>query len=302
MKTLPFPQLQAFLAVSRHRSFSGAARELGVSRSAVSQSVRQLEEQLRVVLLARTTRSVALTDAGRRLVEGAGPSVAQLVASLTEASAEPGEAVGRVRLTVPRAAAPFVIEPVLPTFHARHPRVEVEVVLEERLVDIVAEGYDAGVRLSESIERDMVQVRLTDAFRFVIVGAPSYLERNGTPERPEDLLHHECITFRSQTTGALYAWELERGRRNWRVPVRGSVVSSDARLSASLAERGLGLVYALEPLVLEPLRAGRLKIVLERYAPTVPGFFLYFPSVARRSAPLRLFVEAAKELAIRAAR
>jgi DNA-binding transcriptional LysR family regulator len=145
----------------------------------------------------------------------------------------------------------------------------------------------------------MVQVRLTDAFRFVVVGSPGYLARHGTPERPEDLLRHECITFRSQTTGALYAWELERGRRNWRVPVRGGVVSGDARLNAHLAEQDLGLVYAAEPMVTEHVRARRLKVVLERYAPTVSGFFLYFPSVARRSAPLRLFVEAAKELAAR---
>jgi DNA-binding transcriptional LysR family regulator len=300
MNTALLPHLQSFLVVARRQSFSIAARELGVSRSAVSQAVRHLEEHLRVVLLARTTRSVALTDAGRRLVDGAGPSLAQVAAALAEVSAQPGETVGRVRLSVPRAAVPFVIDPVLPTFRARHPRVEVEVVIEDRFVDVVAEGYDAGVRLSEAIERDMVQVRLTDAFRFVVVGSPGYLARHGTPERPEDLLRHECITFRSQTTGALYAWELERGRRNWRVPVRGGVVSSDGRLNASLAEQGLGLAYALEPMVLEQLRARRLKVVLERYAPTVPGFFLYFPSVARRSAPLRLFVEAAKELAVRA--
>lgn len=223
----------------------------------------------------------------------------QLAAALEEVGAKPGETVGRVRLSVPRAAVPFVIDPVLPTFRTRHPRVEVEVSLDDRLVDIVAEGYDAGVRLSESIERDMVQVRLTDPFRFVVVGAPSYLERCGTPERPEDLLRHECITFRSQTTGALYAWELERGRRNWRVPVRGGVVGSDARLNTSLAEQAVGLAYAFEPMVRDQLRSGRLRIVLERYAPTVPGFFLYFPSVARRSAPLRLFVEVAKELAVR---
>ncbi len=265
----------------------------------MSQSVRLLEEQLRVVLLARTTRSVSLTDAGSRLVESAGPSLGQVVAALTEVSAQPGETVGRVRLSVPRAAVPFMIDPVLSKFRARHPRVEVEIVVEDRFVDIVAEGYDAGVRLSEAIERDMVQVRLTDAFRFVVVGSPRYLARHGTPQRPEDLLRHECITFRSQTTGALYAWELERGRRNWRVPVRGGVVSSDARLNASLAEQGLGLVYALEPMVIEQLRTRRLKVVLQRYAPTVPGFFLYFPSVARRSPPLRLFIEAAKELAVR---
>jgi len=299
MSPVPFSQLQAFLAVARHQSFTAAARELGVSRSAVSQSVRQLEEMVRVVLLARTTRSVSLTDAGRRLVDGAGPSLARAAAALTEVAAKPGETVGRLRLTVPRATVPFVIDPVVPTFRARHPRIEIEIVVEERFVDIVAEGYDAGVRLSEAIERDMIQVRLTDSFRFVIVGAPQYLERFGTPERPEDLLRHECITFRERTTGALYAWELERGRRSWRVPVRGGVIASDSALSTRFAEKGLGLAYALEPIVREELRDGRLKIVLERYAPTVPGFFLYFPSVARKSAPLRAFVEAAKELSVR---
>jgi DNA-binding transcriptional LysR family regulator len=300
MNTALLPQLQSFLAVARHRSFSGAARELGVSRSAVSQAVRQLEEHVRVVLLTRTTRSVSLTDAGRRLVDGAGPSLGQVAAALAEVAAQPGETVGRVRLTVPPVAVPFVIDPVLPTFRARHPRIEVEVVVENRFVDIVAEGYDAGVRLSEAIERDMVQVRLTDPFRFVVVASPDYLARHGTPQRPEDLLRHDCITFRSRTTGALYAWELERGRKNWRVPVHGGVVSDDSALNASLAEQGVGLVYAFEPMVLERLRTGRLQRVLERYAPTVPGFFLYFPSVARRSGPLRLFVEAAKELAVRA--
>jgi DNA-binding transcriptional LysR family regulator len=299
MSSVPFPQLQAFLAVARHQSFSGAARELGVSRSAVSQSVRQLEELVRVVMLTRTTRSVSLTEAGRRLVEGAGPSLARVASALAEVSAKPGETVGHLRLTVPRAAVPFLIDPVVPTFRERHPRVEVEIVVEERFVDIVAEGYDAGVRLSEAIERDMVQVRLTDSFRFVIVGAPQYLERHGTPERPEDLLRHECITFRNRASGALYVWELERGRRNWRVPVRGGVVCSESASTTSLAEKGLGLAYALEPMVREPLREGRLKVVLDRYAATVPGFFLYFPSVARKSAPLRLFVDAARELAVR---
>ncbi|RYZ37916.1 MAG: LysR family transcriptional regulator [Myxococcaceae bacterium] len=299
MNTAPFSQLQVFLAVARLRSFSGAARELGVSTAAVSQTVRQLEGQLRVVLLTRTTRSVSLTDAGRRLVEGAGPALGQALTALAEVSAQPGEAVGRVRLSVPRAAVPYLITPVLPTFRQRHPRVEVEVVVEERFVDIVAEGYDAGVRLSEAIERDMVQVRLTDAFRFVVVGSPEYLARHGTPQRPEDLLNHECITFRMRSTGALYAWELERGRRNWRVPVRGGVVTNDSHLTIPLVEQGMGLAYAFEPMVTEQLRTGRLQQVLEAYAPTVPGFFLYYPSRAQRSTPLRLFVEVARELAVK---
>lgn len=296
VNTLPFPQLQAFLAVGRLRSFSSAARELGVSRSAVSHAVRQLEEQLRVVLLARTTRSVRLTDAGRRLVEGAAPALAQAVATLTEVSARPGEAVGRLRLSVPRAAVPLVIEPVLPAFRTRHPRVEVEVIIEDRLVNIVAEGYDAGIRLSESIDRDMVQVRLTKPFRFVVVGTPEYLARHRTPERPEDLLHHECITYRSSTTGARYAWELERGRRSWRVPVRGGLVSNDGSLCLNMAKLGLGLVYAPEQMVIDELSSGQLQRVLEAFAPTVPGYFIYFPSRAQRSTPLRLFLDTAKEL------
>jgi DNA-binding transcriptional LysR family regulator len=299
MNAALYTQLQSFLAVARHRSFTAAARDLGVTRSAVSQAVRMLEENVRVVLLARTTRSVSLTDAGRQLVESASPSLTRLAAALTEVAARPGETVGRLRLTVSRAAVPFVIEPVLPAFRARHPRIEVEIGVEQRLVDIVAEGYDAGVRLSEALERDMIRVRLTDPFRFVVVGSPQYLKNRGAPERPEELLRHECLTFRSDTTGALYAWELERGRKTWRVPVRGGVVTGDSLLCAAMAEAGLGLAYAFEPSVAAKVRAGRLKIVLERFAPTVPGFFLFYPSVARSSAPLRLFIEAAKELAIR---
>ncbi|TMB29389.1 MAG: LysR family transcriptional regulator [Deltaproteobacteria bacterium] len=234
MNTAPFQQLQSFLAVARHRSFTGAARELGVTRAAVSQAVRQLEEQIHVVLLARTTRSVALTDSGRRLLDAAGPGIAQAVAALREVAAQPGETVGRVRLSVPSTAVPFIIEPVVAGFRERHPRIEVEVAVQDRLVDIVAEGFDAGVRESAAIERDMVQVRLTDAFRYLVVGAPDYLDRHGVPARPEDLLRHECITFRSQTTGALYAWELERGRKTWRVPVRGGVVTNDGTLAVSV--------------------------------------------------------------------
>ncbi len=296
------PQLHVFLAVARLRNFSGAARELGVSTSAVSQAVRQLEEQLRVNLLTRTTRSVALTDPGRRLVDSADPAVRQAFVALSEVSARPGETVGRVRLSVPQVAVQFVVAPMLARFRERHPRIEVEVVAEDRFVDIVAEGYDAGIRLTESIERDMVQARLTDAFRFVIVGAPSYLARQGTPQRPQDLLRHECLTFRSPSTGTLYAWELERGRRNWRIPVRGGVVTNNSQLRLSLAEQGAGLTYVFESMAAEALRAGRLECVLEPYAATVPGFFLYYPSRAQTSPALRLFVQAAKELAVRVAK
>lgn len=296
MTTLPFAQLEVFLAVARVGSFTGAARELGVSTPAVSQAVRSLEKQLRVVLLARTTRSVALTDAGRRLSEGITPLFARAAATLTEVSAQPDEPVGRLRLSVPRIAVPSVIEPVLPAFRERHPRIEVEVSIEDRLVDIVAEGHDAGIRLSEIIERDMVQVRLTRPARFVVVGTPGYLARHGTPQRPDDLLRHECLTFRSPTTGALYPWELKRGRRTWRVPARGGLVSSDGTLCIAMARRGLGLTYTLESAVLADLESGHLQRVLEPFTPTDPGYFLYYPGRAQRSTPLRLFIETAREL------
>ena len=294
------PQLHVFLTVARHRGFTAAARELGVSVAAVSQSVRQLEGQLEVVLFTRTTRSVALTDAGRSLAERAGPGLGQAVEALRHVGAPSGEAVGRLKLSVPEVAMPLVIEPVLPTFRARHPRVEVEVVAENRFVDIVAEGYDAGIRLHEALDRDMVQVRLTEPFRFVVVGAPAYLQKHGIPERPEDLLRHECFTLRHPTTGSLFAWELERGKRSWRVPVRGSIVTNNGKLALAMVEKGLGLAYVIEPMVKDALRAGRLVRVLEPYAPKVPGFFLYFPSRAQRSRPLQFFIEVAKAQAARA--
>jgi DNA-binding transcriptional LysR family regulator len=198
---------------------------------------------------------------------------------------------------VPRAAFSFVIGPALPKFRERHPRIEVEVVFDDRMVDIVGGGFDAGIRLAEYVQRDMVGVRLTDAFRFVVVGGPRYLDARGTPQRPEDLLQHECLTFRSETTGSLYAWELERGRRSWRVPVRGGVVVNDGLSCMALAELGLGLAYVFEPLVIEQLRTGRLRRVLEPYAASSPGLYLYYPRRSQRSVPLRLFVETLRELA-----
>ena len=293
------PQLHVFLTVARRRGFTAAARELGVSVAAVSQSVRQLEGRLEVVLFTRTTRSVALTDAGRGLAERAGPGLGQAVEALRNVGAPPGEAVGRLKLSVPEGAVPLVVEPVLPIFRARHPRVEVEVTAENRFVDIVAEGYDAGIRLHEALDRDMVQVRLTGPFRFLVVASPGYLEKHGTPERPEDLLRHECFTFRHPTSGSLFAWELERGKRSWRVPVRGGVVTNDGKLALAMVEKGLGLAYAIEPMVKESLRTGRLVRVLEPYAPKVPGLFLYYPGRAQRSRPLQLFVEVAMALACR---
>jgi DNA-binding transcriptional LysR family regulator len=296
MAFTPLNSLNSFLAVARRRSFAAAARDLGVSTSALSQSVRQLESRLEVTLLTRTSRTVALTDAGQRLLENAGPAVEQALESLKTVSAKPGEVTGRVRLSVPTAAVPLVLARLLPRFAERHPRVEVEVYVENRFVNMVAEGLDAGIRLSESIERDMVQVRLTEPGRFVVAGAPSYLVLRGTPQEPRDLLDHACICIRSSTSGARYAWELERGKKTWRVPVQGPVTTNDPELMRALAVAGVGLVYAFEPQNAEELRRGSLRVVLEQYAAAVPGFFLYFPSRAQVSPALRAFVSMAREV------
>ena len=205
--------------------------------------------------------------------------------------------MGRLRLTVPRAGFDFVIKPFLPRFRERHPRIELELVFGDQRVDIVREGFDAGIRLSEFVERDMVSLRLTSSLRFIVVGAPGYFEKHGTPERPEDLLQHECLTFRSETTGSLYAWELEQGEKTWRVPVHGSIVTNNGHLCLEWALQGLGLAYAYEPLAREHLRTGRLLCVLEAYAASVPGFYLYYPSRSQRSPALQLFVESIREFA-----
>lgn len=296
MAFTPLNALNAFLAVARRKSFAAAATELAISPSALSQSVRQLEERLGVALLSRTTRSVALTEAGRRLFEQAGPGVEQALEALKSASAQADEVTGRVRLTVPAIAVPFVITPVLPRFVASHPKVEVEVQVENVRRDIVAEGFDAGVRLEEFIERDMVQVRLTQPSRFVVAGAPAYLKRRGAPESPKDLLAHECIAYRSSTTRALYAWELERGKKSWRIPAQGCITTNDERVMLAMAEAGLGLIYAFEPTILPQLRRGSLRLVLEPFAAAVPGLFLYFPSRAQVSPALRAFIDTAREV------
>jgi DNA-binding transcriptional LysR family regulator len=297
MAFTPLNALNAFIAVARRRSFAGAARDLGVSTSALSQSVRQLEARLGVTLLTRTSRTVALTDAGQRLLEHSGAAIDQALESLRTVSARPGEVTGRVRLSVPSLAVGLILARLLPRFAERHPRVEVEVQVENRFVNIVAEGADAGIRLSEAIERDMVQVRLTPPSRFVVAAAPSYLARQGTPQQPLDLLHHACISIRGSFSGARYAWELERGRKEWRVPVEGPVTTSDPELMRQLAVAGVGLLYAFEPQIADDLRQGRLRLVLEPFAAAVPGFFLYFPSRAQVSPALRAFVDVAREMA-----
>lgn len=293
------PQLSTFLSVARHRSFSAAARELGISVSAVSQAVRQLEATLKVPLLQRTTRAVTPTEAGQRLVQAAAAPLRQAMDALTHASATPGDVTGTVRLLAAEAALPLAVEPVLPVFRARFPHVSVEVVLADKVVDFVAGGFDATYEVPEVIDRDMVRVRLARPFRFYVVGAPSYFARHGRPKTPEALLEHECLGFRWPSGDALYPWELQRGRSIRRVPVRGHLVTNSHALSISMAERGLGLMYVAELSVRDQLERGTLVPVLEAWAPTEEGLFLCFPSRAQRSDAFTKFVEVSREVLMR---
>ncbi|MGV3620938.1 MAG: LysR family transcriptional regulator [Archangium sp.] len=295
MAVTPLNSLNAFVAVARKLSYAAAARELGVSTSALSQSVRQLEQRVGLPLLQRTSRSVALTEAGQRLLQNAGPAIDQALDSLRTVTAEPGEVSGRIRMTVPSMATELVLSRLVPAFVKKFPKIELEVRVEGRLIDAVAEGYDAGIRLIEAIDRDMVHVRLSPAARFVVVGSPDYLERQGEPQKPEDLLRHECICMRSAVDRPLYAWELERGKKTWRIPVRGSVITNDTTFMRALATAGVGLMYSFEPLVQAELASGKLRVVLEPYAAHVPGLFLYFPSRAQVSPALKTFVEFVRE-------
>jgi DNA-binding transcriptional LysR family regulator len=293
----PLNALNSFLAVARRRSFAAAARDLGVSASALSQSVQQLEARVGVSLLTRTSRSVALTDAGQRLLENAGPGVDQALEALKTITARPGEVTGRVKLSVPTAAVPLVLTRLVPMFMDRHPNVELDVRVENRFANIVAEGLDAGVRLVEAIDRDMVHVRVSGPSRLVVAGAPSYLKRKGIPQKPTDLLQHVCLCSRWTPGAEPFAWELERGKKTWRVPVRGPVITNDRELLHALALAGKGLLYTLDAVIAGDLARGRLRVVLEPYAPTVPGLFLYFPSRAQVSPALRAFVAVAREMA-----
>ncbi|NBD11783.1 LysR family transcriptional regulator [Corallococcus silvisoli] len=294
MALTPLNELAVFVTVARRRNFTQAARELGVSTSAVSQSVRQLEARLGSALLARTTRNVSLTDAGRRLMALAAPGLESALEALERFPAEGTQLTGTLRLTAPTMALPGVLEPVLPRFAQAHPHVRIEVGVTDGFVNIVEEGLDAGIRLMESVERDMVQVRLTPAFRFLVVASPDYLERHGRPVKPEDLSDHSCIGFRSPTTGLPYRWELERGRRELRVPVTGPLVTDHSGLIIRMALAGLGLAYMAELSVAPHLREGSLVPVLEDWSPTVPGLYLYYPHRARASAPLRAFIDVAR--------
>ncbi len=285
---------QAFVAVAEQRSFSGAARGLGVTPSALSQAVRSLEDRLGVPLLVRTTRSVGLTDAGRRLLQRLAPALRETGAALVEARGSADVVQGTLRITAGRLTVPLIVEPILQALLQRHPALSIEVAVDDRFVDIVAEGFDAGIRLSESIQSDFTVVRLTPAFRLLVAGAPGYFARQGRPRRPRELLNHDCINYRSASTGAFYAWEFQRRGREQQVAVKGRVACNDGAMMLRAALAGLGLVYLHEQALAPHVARGALELVLEDYAVSVPWFFLYFPKKSGLQPKLRAFIDLAR--------
>jgi DNA-binding transcriptional LysR family regulator len=288
--------VEAFLSVAQHKSFRRAAAELGVTPSAISQAVRALEERVGAALFTRTTRSVGLTEAGERFLARAKPAFEELVAA-GEVARELGKRPsGLLRLAVPRAVVPILLEQLIASFCEAYPDIELEIAASAQLVDLAAEGFDAGIRLGQFIAADMVAVRLSPPFRFIVVASPAYLARHGRPERPEDLRHHACLRLR-RSGGALALWQFEDNARALEVAVSGPLIAHDFPTILGAALEGVGLAQVPEPIAGDAIAADKLVHVLEPYAPMAPGMFLYHPGKRQVMPKLRAFIDHVKNRA-----
>jgi DNA-binding transcriptional LysR family regulator len=286
--------LVAFCLVAERRSFTAAAAELRVTRSAVSQSIKALETSLGVAVLARTTRDVGLTEAGERLHAAIKPALETISLARQALSASVGRPSGLLRLNVPRVAVATVIAPLLPAFRAAYPDIVVEIFTEDRFANIIEGGFDAGVRLGELVERDMVSVRLTPSDRLCVVGAPAYFARHGMPAHPRDLAAHACINFRQSSRGGLYRWEFVEEGEDFDVGVDGGLIVNDTDMKLRAAIDGLGLAYELHAVARPFIEAGLLVEALAPYSTDTPGFYLYFPARAQVLPKLRAFIDFVK--------
>ena len=282
----------AFAAVAEASSFTRAAKGLGISASALSHAMRALEARLGVRLLARTTRSVSMTEAGERLYRTVQPALAEIGAGLEAVGRLRDRPSGTVRITAPKHAAVSMIWPMLPGFLAACPEVRVEIITEERLVDIVAERFDAGVRFGENVAGDMISVRVGRPIGVAVVGSPGYLAGRAAPETPEELAGHRCINARLGSGGGLYRWEFERAGQAIEMKVEGPLVFNDADLMLTAALAGEGLAYLFEDQVRPHVAAGRLVRVLEGWCRPFPGYCVYHPSRRQTPAALAAFIEA----------
>ncbi len=285
--------VEAFLSVAQHRSFRRAATELAVTPSAISQAVRALEARLGAVLFIRTTRSVGLTEAGERFLTRARPAFEELVAASGAARELGQKPAGLLRLTVPRSVVPILLEPLIASFCKAYPEIEVELAASEELVDLAAGGFDAGIRMGQFINPDMVAVRLTKPFPFAVVGSPDYLARRGRPKRPEDLRGHVCLRLR-RSNGSLAPWALNDNGRAIELAVTGSFIGHDFPTLVGAAIEGVGLAQVPAPLISGAVKEKRLLRVLDAFATTTPGVFLYYPGHRQIMPKLRAFIDHVK--------
>jgi DNA-binding transcriptional LysR family regulator len=284
--------LQIFLVVAREKSFTKAAAKLGVSQSALSHTIRELEARLGIRLLTRTTRSVATTEAGERMLRNVGPKIDEIgteIAALTELRDKPA---GTIRITTSQHAADTILVPALARLLPRYPDIHVEVLIDLGLTDIVAERYDAGIRLGEQVAKDMIAVRVGPDLRMAAVAAPSYFAKRPRPKKPQDLTEHACINLHLPTYGGLYAWEFEKDGRELRVRVEGQLVFNNGGSVMAAALSGLGIAYLPEDMVRTSVAGKQLVRVLGDWCPPFPGFHLYYPSRRQPSAAFALLVDA----------
>ena len=284
--------LLAFVAVARERSFTKAAAKLGVSQSALSHTIRGLEARLGFRLLTRTTRSVAPTEVGERLLRTVAPRFEEIEAELETLSELREKPAGTIRITATDYAADTILWPKLAKFLPQYPDIKVEIIVDNALTDIVAQRYDAGVRSGEQVAKDMIAVRIGPDMRMAVVGAPSYFAKRSPPKKPQDLTDHICINLRLPTYGGLYAWEFEKGNRELKVHVEGQLVFNGTAQMLNAALAGFGLAYVLEDLAQPHLAKGRLKRVLEDWCPPFSGYHLYYPSRRQSSRAFALLVDA----------
>lgn len=293
MRRIRSTDLAIFLAIAQHRSFRKAAVEMGVTASALSHSLRAIEERLDVRLVNRTTRGVGLTEAGERLFARIRPAFLDIDDALEDLDQFRGQPYGKLRINASRAAAKLVLLPMVSRFLRAYPAVEVEVVVDDALVDMVSGGFDAGVRYGESIAADMIAVAIGPRHRFAVVGAPEHFQRHGKPMTPHDLKSHSCIRYRFPG-GTFYRWEFERGGVELEIDVQGPLTLGDQDIMLEAALNGSGLAYLFEQQVQSALDDGRLIRVLEDWCPYYPGFFLYYPSRRQLPTALRAFVDFVK--------
>src|SRR5271157_1145765 len=282
--------LLALKAVADTRNFSAAARLFGVSPSAVSQTIKQLEQRLGIALLSRTTRSTSLTEAGEKFLSQAGPALDHILSALEDVGTYAQKPSGLLRLNLPRQVYPSYSAPLVVSFAKKHPEITVEFFFEDQVSDIVGKGFDAGIRLSDILAKDVVAIKLFGPVRFVAAAAPKYLNEAGRPKHPKDLLTHNCICPRLGA-GLYDRWEFEHKGKEFEVQVKGSLIMNDALLMLDAAADGAGIVYTMEAAIKDQICAGKLEIVLSQYACSSAGFYLYYPKRSQVLPKLRAFLE-----------